>query len=128
MEYFYVKPDDIGSETEYKISIDDINYLSLFATTLEPLPEVTESIGYVAALNNYYSQNTDDYSECYHNLVSSSYGKTFLNTSVQLELLEKQFRKSGLNENSLQAYEKTIQDYQHQVEFNQSMLKSKHSK
>ena len=125
MEYFFVKPDkvlDVDNNEVYKISLDDINHISLFATTLEPLPEVTEFNGYTLALNDYYSKNIDDYSESYHNLVSSSFGKEFLSNSIQLALLEKQFRENGLSENGLKAYEKCIQDYQSQLDYNQSMF------
>ena len=121
MDYYYVKSnyDDNGL---YKISIDDINYLALFATTLKPLPEVTEFGGYAAALEDYYLQNSDSYSESYHKLISSSEGKTLLCIVIQLELLQKQFKKSGLDEINLQLYMKYIKEYQHQIELNQSMF------
>lgn len=124
--YFFVKSNHNvelnSSDTElHEINVDDINYLALFATTLEPLPEVTEFNGYAAALEDYYLKNSDMHSDCYHNLVASSDGKMFLCTTIQLVLLEKQFRTSGLNENNLQSYAKCIKDYQHQIEFNQSM-------
>ena len=124
--YFFVKSNHNvelnSSDTElHEINVDDINYLALFATTLEPLPEVTEFYGYAAALEDYYLKNSDIHSDCYHNLVASSDGKMFLCTTIQLVLLEKQFRTSGLNENNLRSYAKCIKDYQHQIEFNQSM-------
>ncbi len=125
MEYFYIKPDkvlEVDNNEVHKVSIDDINHISLFATTLEPLPEVTEFNGYTLALKEYYSNHIDDYSESYHNLVSSSFGKDFLSTSIQLALLEKQFRDVGLSESSLKAYDKCIQDYKSQLEYNKSMF------
>ena len=130
MDYFFVKPNNLESDndTVYQININDIYYLSLLATTLKPLPEITENIGYAVALDEYYSQNADNYSECYHNLISSSDGKIFLCTSIKLMLLEKQFKNFGINEKNLQAYKIAIQDYQHQIEFNKSMFtEQKHS-
>lgn len=130
---FFVKPnynvESNSSDIElYEINIDDINHLALFATTLEPFPEETEFSGYAAALEDYYLKNSDEYSDCYHKLVSSSYGKTFLCTTIQLVLLEKQFRTAGLNETDLQSYTNCINDYQHQLKFSQSMYMEDNNK
>lgn len=123
---FFVKPEyypDVNSSDNelYEISIDDINSLALFATTLEPVPEVTEANGYAGALDEYYKKNTDSHSDCYRKLVTSDFGRIFLNTNIQLILIEKRLRTSGLNENSLQAYERCINNYRYQIDFNHTM-------
>ena len=112
-DVFYINDDKY-------MSIDDINYLVSFALTLEPLPEVTDAFGYAAALEEYYAQNEDKYSEDYKQLISTIDGKTFLCTAIQLALLEKKFKSSGIDERSLQVYEKYIEQYQKLLEYNHS--------
>ena len=112
-------PIDSSVDKFYEISIDDINYFALFSTTLNPSSEITEFAGYAAALEDYYFQNKDKYSETYTHLTSSGDGKRILCTSIQLVLLEKEFRNYGINGNSLKLYEKYINDYQRQIEHNQ---------
>lgn len=126
---FFVKQDnnvELGSgEPElHEISIDDIDSLALFATTLDPLPEMTETSGYTAALEKYYLENSDNpdiHWDCYRNLVASHEGRTFLATTIQLELLQKQLRTSGITEETLQSYNNCIESYQRQIAFNQSI-------
>ena len=124
-EYFYVKPIDsiphkLPEDLIYKISIDDINSLALFATTLEPVPSDTEINGYANALYTYIMNNNENnnYNDCYKKITSNSDGTQFLITTIWLFLLEKQMRNKCTDENVIKTYITTINDYYNKIEFN----------
>ena len=124
-EYFYVIPEHIletvnDTKNIYQISVNHINSLVAFALTLEPLPEITEAAGYLAALDEYYSNNSNEFSECYKQIISSHEGRNFLNTITNLQLLKQ--NNPDLNENSDLAFNKYIEEYQKQVALNQDMI------
>jgi hypothetical protein len=117
-EVFYV---DDGKGGYYEINVNLINYLALFATTLEPLPEVTEANGYAAALEEYYSHNNDRNSDCYKKLVSSYDGRIFLCTAIQIALYEKEFRMAEMNEKDFHTYKDCLNLYRNRLTFNHEM-------
>ena len=127
-EYFYGKPYDsfppkLPEDLIYTIKIDDINSLALFATTLEPEPEITESFGYASALYT-YSQNHKDinnFNDCYKKITSSSWGNQFLCTTISLFLLEKELRTNGIREELITKYNNMAMDYQKQIEFSKEL-------
>ena len=124
-EYFYVVPEEIlGTEDDvknvYQISVNDINSLAAFALTLEPLPEITEADGYLAALHDFYSSNNNEFSECYRQIVSSHEGRNFLSTITNLQLLKQ--KNSELNGNNSLAFNKYVEEYQKQLALNQAMI------
>lgn len=127
-EYFYVKPDDsippkLPEDLIYTIKIDDINSLALFATTLEPEPEISESFGYASALYSHFQSHGDvnNYSECYKKITSNSWGNQFLCTTISLFLLEKELRANGIREDLITEYNNIVKDYQKQIEFNKEL-------
>ena len=127
-EYFYVKPDDsfpnkLPEDLIYKISIDDINSLALFAITLEPEPEITESLGHAKALYTYFQNhdNINNFSNCYKKIISNSWGNQFLCTTISLFLLEKELRINGIKEDLINQYNNIVIDYQKQIEFNKEL-------
>jgi len=127
-EYFYVKPDDslppkLPEDLIYTIKIDDINSLALFATTLEPEPEITESFGYASALYTYFQNHKDinNFNECYKKINSSSWGNQFLYTTISLFLLEKELRTNGIREELITKYNNIAMDYQKQIEFSKEL-------
>jgi len=127
-EYFYVKPNDsfptrLPENLIYNISIDDINLLALFATTLEPEPEISESLGYVSALYSHFQSHgdADNYSDCYKKITSNSWGSKFLCTTISLFLLEKELRTNGIRENLINEYNDIVVDYQRQIEFSKEL-------
>ena len=127
-EYFYVKPDDslppkLPEDLIYTIKIDDINSLALFATTLEPEPEITESFGYASALYTYFQNHKDinNFNDCYKKITSSSWGNQFLCTTISLFLLEKELRTNGIREELITKYNNMAMDYQKQIEFSKEL-------
>ena len=127
-EYFYVKPDDslppkLPEDLIYTIKIDDINSLALFATTLEPEPETTESFGYASALYTYFQNHKDinNFNDCYKKITSSSWGNQFLCTTISLFLLEKELRTNGIKEELITKYNNMAMDYQKQIEFSKEL-------
>ena len=125
-EFFYVKPGDnlppSQQDLVYNISIDDINSLSLFATTLEPEQTVTAVAGYANALYTYFSNNSEinSYSDCYKKITSNSYGNKFLHTTISLFLLEKRMRSKGIDKNIIKTYSEVVSDYHNQIEFSKT--------
>ena len=126
-EFFYVKPGDnlppsSSEDLIYSISIDDINSLALFATTLEPEQTVTAVTGYTNALYTYFKENGDNniYSDCYNKINSNSYGSQFLSTTISLFLLEKRMRINGIDKNILKQYNEVVNAYHNQIEFNKT--------
>lgn len=124
-EYFYVKPgDNVAPKPEdliYNISIDDINQLALFATTLEPEQGIGVS-GYSNALYTYFKENGDNsiYSDCYNKINSNSYGSQFLSTTISLFLWEKRMRSIGIDKTILKAYNEVVNAYHNQIEFSKT--------
>ena len=100
------------------INLDYINLLADFATTLERKPEVTEALGYLSALGEYYSKTTDSNEEIFKYLNSSSIGRTFLITNIQLVLLEKKLRRYGTDPRLLKAYGTCLEEYNRSIEMN----------
>lgn len=112
----------------YEINVDDVNALALFATTLNPKPEITEWFGYSAALATYYSQNDNELKDSYLKLVSDTRGSEFLCTSILLCLLEKDFRENGINENSIEKYNHVVEVYKKQLDYSNLVYGDKESK
>ncbi|MDE6292728.1 MAG: hypothetical protein K2L98_03515 [Bacilli bacterium] len=112
---FYVELDN----SIKAVKVSDINMLAHKALSLEPEREITEALGYMAALATYYQDNDDDLKETYMNLVSSSNGKVFLCSTISLSLLETAFRDNGIGEQDINVYNKVIADHQRQLNFNQ---------
>lgn len=114
--YFYVKPyqpitSTLPDDLIYKVNINEINALALFAITLEPEPEDTESFGYADALQKYYSQNDGELKETYLKLISNSAGNEFLCSTISLCLWEKIFRENGISEEMVERYNRCVNDY-----------------
>lgn len=131
-EYFYVKPDDsfptkLPEDLVYTIKIDDINSLALFATTLEPEPEIRENFGYASALYTYFQNHNDvnNLSECYKKITSNNWGNQFLCTTISLFLLEKELRTNGIREDLINKYNNVVIDYQKQIEFSKELCDMK---
>ena len=102
-----------------RISVNSINSLALFATTLEPnKDEVRESFGYVRALDEYYQKNDTNLKNCYVALTKDDVGKQFLYSSIELTLLEKKMRENGINRKLIEVYERIRISYQNQLESN----------
>ena len=127
-EYFYVKPDDsfppkLPEDLIYTIKIDDINFLALFATTLEPETEIRESYGYAKALYTYFQNHNDvnNLSDCYKKISSNSWGNQFLCTTISLFLLEKELRTNGIREDLINKYNNIAMNYQKQIEFSKEL-------
>lgn len=131
-KYFYVKPDDtmpprLPADLIYKININDINALALFSTTLDPEPEITEAFGYAAALYTYYSQNNNEFKDCYLKLVSNSRGNEFLCSTIELCLWEKLFRENGISEKMIGKYNRSVEVYKQQLAVNNQMYGNQQS-
>ena len=112
---FYVELDN----SIKAVKVSDINMLAHKGLSLEPEREITEALGYMAALETYYQDNDDDLKETYMNLVSGSNGKVFLSSTISLSLIETAFRDNGIGEQDIDVYNKVIADYQRQLNFNQ---------
>ena len=106
--FFTINPDDVFQ----KISIDEVNEIALVATTLKPVPAVTEILGYVNALENHFEETNDKRSEFLEKLTSNFYGGEFLCTTIALYLLEKQMRENGINDELIERYNVQINKYQ----------------
>lgn len=122
-QYFYVKPKDsfppkLPENTIYKIDIDEINALASFALTLKPIPEITEAFGYVAALSEYSFSKNSMLHKIYEESTANSEGESFLCTTIELCLLEKEFRKDGITKDKIEKYNKAINDYHKQLLYN----------
>ena len=122
-KYFYVKPDDtfppkLPDDLIYEININDINALALFSTTLAPEPDITEAFGHAAALYTYYSQNNDEFKDCYLKLISNSSGKEILCRTIELCLCEKSFREGGISEEMIGKSKSSIEKYKKQLFLN----------
>ena len=102
-----------------RISVDSINSLALFSTTLDPnKDEVRESFGYASALEEYYKKNDTNLKKCYIQLTKDEAGKQFLYSSIELTLLEKKMRENGISRKLVEVYEKLRVNYQNQLESN----------
>jgi len=125
-EYFYVKPgDNVAPKPDdliYNISIDDINQLALFATTLEQEPSISAVTGYANSLYTYFKNNSENnnYYDCYKKITSNSYGSEFLLTTISLFLLEKRMRSNGVNKDIIKVYNQVISEYHNQIEFSKT--------
>lgn len=102
-----------------RISVDSINSLALFSTTLEPdKEEVRESFGYASALDSYYKKNDSKLKDCYIKLTKDDTGRQFLYSTIELTLLEKKMRENGINRKLVEVYERIRTSYQNQLENN----------
>lgn len=90
-EYFFVTSDN--DDTVDRVKVSDIKYIALWATQLPSVFEYKEFPGYFKALEIYYADNYDRYKECYQKIVTTNDGKTFLDTTINLVLMEKQIEK-----------------------------------
>lgn len=113
---FYVA--SLENEETYAINISDINILAAKALSLELEEEVSEALGYAAALDTYYQLNDDELKTCYSRLSSDPFGNTLLCTTISLALLEQEFRKNGINGGDDDIYNRVAAEYQRQLDFN----------
>ncbi len=113
---FYVVSEENG-ET-YAININDVNQLAIKALALEPEKEISEAMGYAAALETYYQDADDELKACYSQLTSDHFGKLLLCTTISLSLLEQEFRKNGINGGDDNIYNGVVAEYQRQLDFN----------
>ncbi|MDE5630294.1 MAG: hypothetical protein K2I70_01715 [Bacilli bacterium] len=113
---FYVA--SLENEETYAINISDINILAAKALSLELEEEVSEALGYAAALETYYRTEDDELKKCYSQLTSDRFGKVILCTTISLSLLEQEFRKNGINDGDENIYNSVAAEYQRQLDFN----------
>ena len=59
------------------VSEYDMKRLALFNLTLDPIPEETEIVGYLGALDNYYMANDDELKTIYDAVKLSYFGKKY---------------------------------------------------
>lgn len=127
-KYFYIivnNPDDIFEEKiKFKINIDDINMLALLATTLKPRDDIKEEYGYAKALYYYIKDSNHNLKESYFKLMSNSLGNEFLCNTILLCLLEKEMREKGINEQTLNSYNKALISYNQNLEYNKLSYKN----
>ena len=90
-EYFFVMSNN--GDTVDRVKVCDIKYIALWATQLPSVFEYKEFPGYFKALEDYYRDNYDRYKERYQKIVATDDGKTFLDTTISLVLIEKQIEK-----------------------------------
>ena len=111
--YFYLE-DGIN-----KVDLMDIGRLASFALTLEPISEISESLGYAAALYNYMNNNRDHlFFNSYSLINSDSMGRQLLCTNIELCLLEKSFRDDGASKDSIKAYVTVVNNYHSLLDYN----------
>ncbi len=75
-------------DNEYNISEYDMKRLALFNLTLKPISEVTEIVGYLGALDNYYIANNDDLKSTYDAVKSSYFGKKYYANLLEMFILD----------------------------------------
>ena len=90
-EYFFVVSNN--GDTVDRIKVCDIKYIALWATQLPSVFEYKEFPGYFNALEDYYADNYDRYKEYYQKIVTTNDGKTFLDTTINLVLMEIKIEK-----------------------------------
>lgn len=116
-KYFYVK--SYLDDSIYQIHIDDINALALFSITLDPEKEMSEAEKYASALKKYCENSNNGLSKSFSKLVDNAQGKAFLLTTINLFLIEKQFRQKGISDIKLiERYNRIVTEYNKQIEFN----------
>ena len=75
-------------DNEYDISEYDMKRLALFNLTLKPISEVTEIVGYLGALDNYYMTNNDDLKSTYDAVKLSYFGKKYYANLLEMFILD----------------------------------------
>ena len=132
-EYYFVISND--GDTVDRIRVCDINYIALWATQLPSVFEYEEFPGYFKALENYYADNYDRYKECYQRIVATDDGKSFLDTTINLVLFQKQIQKiiqkpmknkNTMDDEKIQQYTNLLVDWQEQLEINQTRFVSEY--
>lgn len=125
-EIFYapsLNRDSLGNPLQiYEIPTEDIRHLVLYIIeNVKPLPmSVTITEGYISALTQYTINNPNEefpYKETFEKL---KYGANseFLYKNVNLALLENEFRQNGINQKQTEIYNKLIESYRKQLEYN----------
>ena len=75
-------------DNEYDISEYDMKRLALFNLTLKPISEVTEIVGYLGALDNYYMANDDELKTVYDAVKLSYFGKKYYANLLEMFILD----------------------------------------
>ena len=75
-------------DNEYNISEYDMKKLALFNLTLKPISEVTEIVGYLGALDNYYLANDDELKSTYDAVKLSYFGKKYYANLLEMFILD----------------------------------------
>ena len=75
-------------DNEYDISEYDMKRLALFNLTLKPISEVTEIVGYLGALDNYYMANDDELKSTYDAVKLSYFGKKYYANLLEMFILD----------------------------------------
>ncbi len=75
-------------DNEYDISEYDMKRLALFNLTLKPISEVTEIVGYLGALDNYYMANNDELKSTYDAVKLSYFGKKYYTNLLEMFILD----------------------------------------
>ena len=75
-------------DNEYDISEYDMKRLALFNLTLKPISEVTEIVGYLGALDNYYLANDDELKSTYDAVKLSYFGKKYYANLLEMFILD----------------------------------------
>ncbi len=122
--YFY----SIEGENVHKIKLQDVNELAAFALTMEPLDEVSASLGYSAALAKYFELNPNsEYKNIYDALVSSMEGRSFLDVTIQIASIQRNILLKGATEKNSKALHDSITEYRRLLNYSQSMVDSTES-